>query len=239
MINKLFLILFLILPVQLFANNETDNTKSPVSADDSNAFVNELAKDNSLIQNSNFLYNFGTYYLEKNQASLASIYLLKSIAKNPLQKDVFDNLAIARDKINQDLAMPNSFYRSLPESFYYLPMYLWFSIPLLFLIFFLVLKIIKIKNPIFLNSFLILSAVFFILSISFSLLNKNTILGALNPIEVKAGPGENFPNILSIPTGSLVNLEEMKDDWIKISFVLNQKNKINGWAESKLFLPIH
>ncbi len=58
------------------------------------------------------------------------------------------------------------------------------------------------------------------------------VAGILKTTKVLSGPDSNFPEISSIESGALVNIEEKKANWLKIRYQTITKKEAVGWIES-------
>ena len=165
--------------------------------------------------------------------------MLKAQHAAPLDSDIRYNLAIAKQKLSPNAlaVVPAAWFSFSPPELHSLPKETWFFVGLflIFAAFFLRL----------LNMFMAGVKAFFLVAGLFLLFGgleywqtAKPIAGTVNPIKVKSGPDQTFPEIISLDGGALVNMEELRDKWRKIRFQIRGGQESVGWVEDSQLLRI-
>ncbi len=185
-------------------------------------------------ENSILLFNLGILSTKTNQVGEAFVYFSNALWLDPL----FSEARIARTDVQKKLTpmaastKPKTWFNWWPDQVRFLSWQPWLLCALLVLALWLGSR----PNLRAMESWQWGAlALFFLTSgaaLTLVMEQRLPVAGILKTTKVLSGPDSSFPEISSIDSGALVNIEEKKSNWLKIRFQNNTKKEAVGWIES-------
>lgn len=185
-----------------------------------------------------FFYNLGTAALRAGAVGEAYVALRRAALASPFDKDTKVNLQIARSKLPAAAAAvrPASWISWWPDALRWIPWQAWACVGLLALIPFLL----GAKNALLPWHFTMgFAALILLLGASLAgWQSRVATAGIIQSTKLFSGPGKSYPEITSIDSGSLVSLEESRDNWFKIRYLDSRLQETVGWVEAPTALKL-
>lgn len=241
---KYFCLIYFILTSLLFADdsirlNEAATFYKNQEFDKALTLYNSLHK--SYPNNIDILYNLGNTYFKLNNNGYAIAYYLKALQWNPSNDDIRYNLSLARALVQKSTEESNaSIITTVMAWLRLLSINTLFNITMLFLLIFLIFfRLIQLKklNRELLSNAIVITGLFFIISLSFFSYryfhfsqDKGVVLA--KKLAVYAGPSETLSILFYIHEGYEFTISKNTGDWVEIELT----NGFKGWAsKSGLF----
>lgn len=185
------------------------------------------------------LYNLGTALAKSGETGEAYGVLLKGYYKNPFDADLNHNLAFVEKRLSQNSRniLPNTWIRWWPHLVRAIPFPVWllFSFASLLPVLWFAAKPSNSPGRYVGTAF----------SLSFLLIGLFNIWQSRYPVssiikqaQIRSGPDSSFEEIANMEPGSLVNVEENRDGWLKVRFQTQNSQEIVGWIESHTTLRV-
>jgi tetratricopeptide (TPR) repeat protein len=186
-----------------------------------------------------FFYNLGTASAKIGANGLGYVYLLKALSAKPWDSDILHNLQLTEGKLSAPVhaIQPITWISSWPLAAHFFSEEA-YSLPTLISLAFLLWALGSNHRR---NRIWILSAIF-ILSLALGITGitqtHSPVAGFVKSAQVKSGPSATFSNIVALEPGSLVNIEDSRDGWIKIRFTGADLQEAVGWIEAGALLRL-
>jgi hypothetical protein len=185
-----------------------------------------------------FYYNLGTAALRAGAAGEAYVALRRAALASPFDPDTKVNLQIARAKLPAGPASirPASWISWWPDALRWIPWQAWACAGLLALI-----PLLLGAKSALLPWHYTMGFAALILLLGASLTGWQSRVGTAGIIQatkIFSGPGKSYPEITSIDSGSLVSLEESRDNWFKIRYLDSRLQETVGWVEAPTALKL-
>lgn len=245
--KNIFYTILLLFPLSLFSaeNPETLFTKAK-TAYDSNNFekaleaYQEIEKQN--VESFALYYNIGNCYYKLNQIAKSIQYYSKSLKIEPNNSDAKNNLKFAylitRDKIEpQEELFLNRWWKSIYNStssnnWAWLGLFSLIIFCLSLSLFLIAQKETK-RKLFFVFSFIFFSLTFLTILFSYSQFKFSSMqtegVVLKNTVSIKSAPTENSTKLFVLNEGTVVQVIETNDNWIRIQL----DNQKEGWINSK------
>lgn len=186
------------------------------------------------------LYNYGTALAKAGSIGEAYVVFWKAFYLAPLDGDIRFNLTLAETKLPEALksVKPATWFSWWPKIAQPFSFKIWLCIALLFSA--VLIWLLKVNAP---SAPKMSCGAVLLIFLGLSLLsfyqNNEKAAGLMSTTKIRSGPNDSFPEITTLDTGSLVNLEEMRDGWYKIRFQSAQNQETVGWIPSATVLEIN
>ena len=248
----IYSLLFLLLSVSIFADNQIDLIQQDaISSYNDKDYQTALEKfsllENEGIINADLYYNIGNCYFRINEVGRSILYFKKAIKVRSDHSAARRNLEYALtftiDKQeSDDQSVIRSFWLRAFDSISINLLAIITLIIFSIIIMFICLMIIHYKNrektvPIFITTiFIFLFSVFFIISIlKWQEFNKTDEAVLLSTSAIGySGPGEDFTRVFTIHEGMIFTIEKSEDNWSLIKL----ENGLGGWINKDTFVRI-
>ena len=248
----IYSLLFLLLSVSIFADNQIDLIQQDaISSYNDKDYQTALEKfsllENEGIINADLYYNIGNCYFRINEVGRSILYFKKAIKVRSDHSAARRNLEYALtftiDKQeSDDQSVIRSFWLRAFDSISINLLAIITLIIFSIIIMFICLMIIHYKNrektvPIFITTiFIFLFLVFFIISIlKWQEFNKTDEAVLLSTSAIGySGPGEDFTRVFTIHEGMIFTIEKSEDNWSLIKL----ENGLGGWINKDTYVKI-
>ncbi|MBT3755935.1 MAG: hypothetical protein HOK80_00970 [Candidatus Cloacimonetes bacterium] len=248
----IYSLLFLLLSVSIFADNQIDLIQQDaISSYNDKDYQTALEKfsllENEGIINADLYYNIGNCYFRINEVGRSILYFKKAIKVRSDHSAARRNLEYALtftiDKQeSDDQSVIRSFWLRAFDSISINLLAIITLIIFSIIIMFICLMIIYYKNrektvPIFITTiFIFLFLVFFIISIlKWQEFNKTDEAVLLSTSAIGySGPGEDFTRVFTIHEGMIFTIEKSEDNWSLIKL----ENGLGGWINKDTYVKI-
>jgi len=248
----IYSLLFLLLSVSIFADNQIDLIQQDaISSYNDKDYQTALEKfsllENEGIINADLYYNIGNCYFRINEVGRSILYFKKAIKVRSDHSAARRNLEYALtftiDKQeSDDQSVIRSFWLRAFDSISINLLAIITLIIFSIIIMFICLMIIHYKNrektvPIFITTiFIFLFSVFFIISIlKWQEFNKTDEAVLLSTSAIGySGPGEDFTRVFTIHEGMIFTIEKSEDNWSLIKL----ENGLGGWINKDTYVKI-
>lgn len=248
----IYSLLFLLLSVSIFADNQIDLIQQDaISSYNDKDYQTALEKfsllENEGIINADLYYNIGNCYFRINEVGRSILYFKKAIKVRSDHSAARRNLEYALtftiDKQeSDDQSVIRSFWLKAFDSISINLLAIITLIIFSIIIMFICLMIIHYKNrektvPIFITTiFIFLFSVFFIISIlKWQEFNKTDEAVLLSTSAIGySGPGEDFTRVFTIHEGMIFTIEKSEDNWSLIKL----ENGLGGWINKDTYVKI-
>ncbi|MBT4576391.1 MAG: hypothetical protein HOB92_07975 [Candidatus Cloacimonetes bacterium] len=248
----IYSLLFLLLSVSIFADNQIDLIQQDaISSYNDKDYQTALEKfsllENEGIINADLYYNIGNCYFRINEVGRSILYFKKAIKVRSDHSAARRNLEYALtftiDKQeSDDQSVIRSFWLRAFDSISINLLAIITLIIFSIIIMFICLMIIYYKNrektvPIFITTiFIFLFSVFFIISIlKWQEFNKTDEAVLLSTSAIGySGPGEDFTRVFTIHEGMIFTIEKSEDNWSLIKL----ENGLGGWINKDTYVKI-
>jgi len=185
-----------------------------------------------------FYYNLGTAALRAGATGEAYVALRKAALASPFDLDTKVNLRNAQAKLSAGVSAvrPASWISWWPDTLRWIPWQAWLCAGLIALIPFLI----GAKNTLLPWHWTMAMAALLLLAggALAGWQSRVATAGIIQAGKVFSGPGKSYPEITSIDSGSLVSLEESRDNWFKIRYLDSRLQETVGWVESPTALKL-
>ncbi len=191
-------------------------------------------------------YNLGNTYYRLSDMPRAILYYEKALKLNPNEKTIVDNLAIAKNYIEDKsstysasgvLSFLNSIVYAFSSNTWAIFSLLFFFLMAFFFIATFILSARSVKKAFLIFS--LFSLFFAIIGLSLSWtqkneLNKPTAIIMEQSVTITSEPKENSTNLFILHAGSKVEIKETAEEWIRIQY----DEKKSGWMKASFLEKI-
>jgi hypothetical protein len=189
-----------------------------------------------------FYYNFGTTSLRAGNPGAARALLWKARFLAPLDSDIRDNLLLAEGRLSGAVSplRPATWFDWWPGSLRVIgwPWLLAATLAAFAPALWLFGRESSAENSP--SRWVALAVgVLFAAALGISLLEKRyPAAGVVAPAKLLSGPAASFPPIGTLEPGTLVNVEEDRENWRKLRFTNAKLQEVVGWSESHNLLEL-
>lgn len=250
--HRKFLILLLFFPYCLWSPAAISNAENPEqSLAEAEAKYREnkpmesleiyqrllAARDNSIANRAALTFDAGNAAFRAGKLGLSYAYFLRSAAMSPGDSDTAHNLSIVEQRLNRlsNRAELNSSDWTNHSLLVNTPSDMWLVVALLLLLACQLTLLRKIVFPgaIALSTTLTLLAAFGFAASVYAHSIKKAIVITEESI-VRSGPGDTFPEIVTLSQGSAMEIRGAENTWLKVAFELPRSGnkRVVGWIGS-------
>jgi tetratricopeptide (TPR) repeat protein len=238
---KFLLFFFMIFPTEFVAASDLElKIQEAVSLDaagqsaKAKEILFEAWKSDPGISSGEFFFNLGVLSLKANQAGESFVYFSKALWMNPLLASAQQARKLAKSRLLPGIqsTKPHSWYDWIPEEIRFFSWQPWIALALLFL------AILLWQKPSLhqFEAWHLFVLLFFLGTAGFgiSLFNERSspVAGIIANVKVLSGPESTYPQISTLEPGAIVNIEEVRKQWLKIRYQTSIKKEAVGWIES-------
>ena len=185
-------------------------------------------------QPTSFFYNFGTIALQSGKMGEAYVLLKKAALASPFDSQIQNNLRQAQEKISPALKaiQPVSWFSWWPVNARAVAWPIWLIASLLLLL----PASWALRGSDRLQAWewsaLALSGFCFFGTLASAWQDRMPAAGIIAEAKVLSGPEKTYPGISALEPGSLVNIEEVRGNWLKVRYFDANHQETVGWVES-------
>lgn len=185
-----------------------------------------------------FFYNFGTTAFHAGAIGEAYVLLTAASIASPLDKDTQKNLHLVHARLPATVKSirPATWISWWPELARFFSWQAWLIVGLLAFSPFLWARRRGDAAAPWQLTLLLLSLFSLFFAAGEAWQARLAIGGITSSAKVLSGPGKTYPGISSLDPGSLVNVEESRDGWVKIRYLDSRLQDTVGWVESPTVL---
>jgi len=200
----------------------------------------EMMREKEKELSSAFFYSHGTASLKAGATGEAHALLWRAAFLSPFDRDISHNLQVTRERLNPEIRAisPATWIPWWPVKARPPPWQLW-----LFLAMFTAtpaLWALRRLGGIFpwQSTMLAFASIIALAGLLGGWQSRSAVGGLVSEAKLLSGPGATYPGISTLSAGSLVNLEETRDGWVKIRFIDSKLQETVGWIESQAVLKL-
>jgi hypothetical protein len=179
-----------------------------------------------------FYFDYGTTLARAGASGEAYVSLFRAAASSPFDSDTKHNLRIVEGQLPAAVhaILPSAWLAWWPSALRLYPWKLWFVIGLALSAVALLTARLRDRAPAAVLG--VIAAFFFLWGTLAYAQSRLPVFGVLSITKVKTGPGNTFPDLLTLEPGTLVNEETVRDGWLKIRFLKPDADEETvGWVE--------